>query len=30
MKLLDEILNEDVEEHENEEGTSFGPLPAHF
>jgi zinc finger SWIM domain-containing protein 3 len=30
MKLLDEILNEDAEEHENEEGMSFGPLPAHF
>jgi zinc finger SWIM domain-containing protein 3 len=30
MKLLDEFLNEDPEEHETEEGTSFGPLPAHF
>jgi zinc finger SWIM domain-containing protein 3 len=32
MKLLDEILNEDPEEeeHETEEGMSFGPLPAHF
>ena len=30
MKLLDDILKEDVDENGTEEETSFGPLPAHF
>jgi zinc finger SWIM domain-containing protein 3 len=30
MKVLDDILSEDKEDHGTEEATSFGPLPAHF
>ncbi|CAN6204106.1 unnamed protein product [Urochloa humidicola] len=30
MKILDDILKEDVQDHKTEEQTSFGPLSAHF
>ncbi|CAO2204054.1 unnamed protein product [Urochloa humidicola] len=30
MKILDDILKEDVQDQATEEQTSFGPLPAHF